>query len=87
MEQGTVVGGHPKVIALPPLGQAQTQGVNGSKDILKYAPFDIDRNRARNAIRYVFMLTVSMDASDSILIPCHVKGAMWPDALSVCPAR
>ncbi|CAL8299588.1 unnamed protein product [Boreogadus saida] len=24
--------------------QAQTRGVNGTKDILKYAPFDIDRN-------------------------------------------
>jgi len=68
------VGGRPTVIALPPLGQAQTRGVNGTKDILKHVPFDTDRSVARNAIRYVFMLTVSTDAADSMLIPCDAKG-------------
>lgn len=47
------VGGSPKLLQLAPSGSGRKHGRKRTKDILKYAPFDIDRNVGRNAVRYV----------------------------------
>lgn len=57
-----------------PSGSGRKHRRKRTKDILKYAPFDIDRNGGpRNATRYVFMLTVS-GGHNQYFSPCHVKG-------------
>lgn len=52
-----------------------------TKNILKYAPFDIDRNVARNAIRYAFMLTVSRALQIQYLSLVMLKDPMLTAAL------
>lgn len=64
-----------------PSGSGRKHRRKRTKDILKYAPFDIDRNGGpRNATRYVFMLTVSGGhGPHPILLPLSCKRTpCWP---------
>lgn len=57
-----------------PSGSGRKHRRKRTKDILKYAPFDIDRSVGRECHSICFYVDCIQGAADPILGSCHVKG-------------